>query len=268
MIKAYTLFSGSGGNCIYIKNDKTEILIDAGKSCLTIERALTGIGSSLRKISAIFITHEHFDHTSGLEIISKRYQIPVYMTEPSYDSYVRQGSFLQRYAKRMPVEFTEQIGSITVSSFPIPHDSAQNVGYVVHTAEDSLGIATDIGHLTSRIGECLCDCNRIIVEANHDVQMVKDGLYPDSLKNRILSQSGHLSNDRCAEFCSWLCDHGVCEITLAHLSRENNSPSLAYTTVKNQLCACGFENIPVKIALPEATICTTDGVEYISLENK
>ncbi len=262
MISAYTLFSGSRGNSLYIKSSKTEILIDAGKSCGAIEKSLSYLGTSLKNISAIFITHEHADHTGGLEIISKKYQIPVYMTAPSYDNHVRIGSYLKRFAKRMDVEFSVTVGAISVSSFPIPHDSAQNVGYIISDGEDIFGIATDIGHLTEAVGEHLCSCKRVIVESNHDVKMVKNGPYPQHLKNRILSQNGHLSNDKCAELCAYLCDHGVEEITLAHLSQENNLPKLAYETVKNQLCACGFESIPLKIAFADITVCATDGNSY------
>ena len=262
MISAYTLFSGSRGNSIYIKGSNTEILVDAGKSCGAIEKALSFLGTSLRNISAIFITHEHADHTCGLEIISKKYQIPVYITAPSYDNHVRAGSYLQRFAKRMDVEFSMDVGTLSISSFPIPHDSAQNVGYVISDENDVFGIATDIGHLTSIIGERLCAGQRVIVESNHDVQMVKNGPYPQFLKERILSQRGHLSNDKCAELCAYLCDNGVKEITLAHLSQENNLPKLAYETVKNQLCACGFESVPLKIAFADITVCATDGSCY------
>lgn len=262
MIDVYTLFSGSTGNSIYVKNGSTEILIDAGRSCGAIEKALSCFGSGLKNISAIFVTHEHSDHTGGLEVISKKFQIPVYMTAPSYDNYVRGGSYLQRMAKRMDVEFSVTIGSLSVTSFPVPHDSAQNVGYIISSCDDTFGIATDIGHLTEVIADNLCLCKRVIVEANHDTNMVKTGPYPQFLKDRILSQSGHLSNDKCAEFCAYLCDHGVREITLAHLSQENNLPGLAFDTVKNQLCACGFESVPLKIAFADIAVCATDGKSY------
>lgn len=262
MISAYTLFSGSGGNCIYISNEDTEILIDAGRTCGAIEKSLSCLGTSLRNISGIFVTHEHSDHTSGLEMISKKYQIPVYITAPSYDNHIRQGSFLQRLAKRRDVEFCEEVGSFVISSFPVPHDSAQNVGYIIEDRDEKFGVATDIGHLTALVADKLCLCDKVIVESNHDIQMVKNGPYPQFLKERILSSNGHLSNETCAEFCAYLCDHGVKEITLAHLSRENNLPKLAYETVRSQLCACGFENVPLKVAFADITVCATNGKCY------
>ena len=263
MIKAYTLFSGSSGNCIFIKDGSTELLIDAGKSCAAIEKSLSAQGSTLGRIASIFVTHEHSDHTCSLETISRKHQIPVYIADLSYDSLVRQGSYLSRFAKRVDVGFSIKIGTLTVSSFPVPHDSAQNVGYIISSDDgDSIGIATDIGHLTSELGQRLCPCRHVIVESNHDIEMVKNGPYPAYLKSRILSNGGHLSNDKCAEFCAYLCDHGVKEITLAHLSRENNLPKLAYETVKTRLCACGFEDTVLKVAFADIPVCATNGKSY------
>lgn len=264
MLSVYTLFSGSSGNSIYVKNEDTEILIDAGRSCAAIEKALNDLGSSLKRIKAIFVTHEHTDHTGGLEVISKKFQIPVYITAPSYKNGVRSGSFLERFAKMQPVEYEEQIGSIHIRSFPVPHDSAQNVGYVISTQDDTFGIATDIGHLTEEIANNLSLCRRVIIESNHDIKMVQTGPYPQFLKQRILSSSGHLSNDKCASLAAYLCDKGVCEITLAHLSRENNLPKLAYEVVKNQLVACGFEDVTLKVAFADITVCATNGKSYPS----
>ena len=262
MIKAYTLFSGSSGNCIYIKYDNTEILVDAGKSCAAIEKSLNDLGTSLRRISGIFVTHEHADHTAGLEVISKKFQIPVHITAPSYENHVRGGSYLERFAISENVEYESTVGSLSIRSFPIPHDSAQNVGYVINSSTDSFGIATDIGHLTSVIGENLADCSKIIVESNHDVKMVENGPYPAFLKKRILSPNGHLSNDKCAQLCAYLCDHGVSEITLAHLSQENNLPKLAHDTVKEFLISCGFESTPLKVAFADIAVDCTNGKGY------
>ena len=262
MIKAHTLFSGSSGNCIYVKDENTEILIDAGKSCGAIEKALNGLGTSLRRINKIFITHEHADHTAGLEVISKKFQIPVHFTSPSYENHVRAGSYLERFALSENVEYESTVGSLSLRSFPIPHDSAQNVGYVITSSDDTLGIATDIGHLTSVIGENLSGCSKIIVESNHDIKMVENGPYPSFLKKRILSPQGHLSNDKCAQLCAYLCDHGVREITLAHLSQENNLPRLAYEVVKNQLNLCGFDSVPLKIAFADIPVDCTNGKSY------
>ncbi len=262
MISVYTLFSGSSGNCVYVKNEDTEILIDAGRSCGAIEKSLGALGTSLSRIKAIFVTHEHSDHTQGLEVISKKFQIPVYMTSPSYDKYVRGGSFLQRLAICCTVEYEKDIGSLNIRSFPIPHDSAQNVGYVITSGDDTFGIATDIGHPTEEIAENLSKCKRIILESNHDIKMVENGPYPSFLKERILSPTGHLSNDKCAQLCAYLCDRGVVGITLAHLSKENNLPKIAFEAVRCHLDACGFENVPLKVALADITVEATNEYSY------
>lgn len=262
MIKAYTLFSGSSGNCIYIKSPKTEILIDSGKSCGAIQKSLLALGSSLENIKGIFVTHEHSDHTQGLEIISKKFNIPVYMTSPSYDASVLRGSYLQRSAKSRDVVYEESIGDINIRSFPVPHDSAQNVGFVISCQNEAFGIATDIGHLTKDIADNLSVCQRVIVESNHDINMLEKGPYPRFLKDRILSKNGHLSNDMCAKFVCYLCDKGVSEFTLAHLSRENNTPKLAFDCTLKEMKECGFEGIPLKVAHPDISVCATDGKSY------
>ena len=128
-MQIYTLFSGSSGNSVYIKDGDTELLIDAGKSAGAIEKSLSALNSSLKNIEAVFLTHEHTDHTVGLEIISKKHHIPVHMTEESYNKLVSPSSFLYSCAKKHDSRYSVRIGSLTVTSFEIPHDSARNVGY-------------------------------------------------------------------------------------------------------------------------------------------
>ena len=256
MIQAYTLFSGSSGNCIYIKDNCTEILIDAGKSAAAIEKSLTSLGSSIRNIDAIFLTHEHSDHFVGLEIISKKYHIPVHMTERSYRRAVHQGSFVSQCASCHDTHYSESVGTLTLKSFAIPHDSAQNVGYVIENSENEVfGVATDIGYVTEEMVKSLSLCERIILESNHDKYMLIGGRYPEFLKQRILSDGGHLSNDDCAELSCILAEKGVRSITLAHLSKENNTPELAYETTRSALDAHGFESVNLNVASPCETVC-------------
>ncbi len=231
MIKSYTLFSGSSGNCTYVKCGNTEILIDAGRSERAINQALISIGSSLSSISDIFITHEHADHVCGLEMISKKHNIPVHLTYPSYDKLVMDRTYLKRSAVRHEVEFEKDFGDLKIKSFKIPHDSAQNVGYIITDGSTSLGSATDIGHVTEDIAYALRGCEYVILEANHDIEMLKNGSYLPFLKERILSRNGHLSNKNSARLSCFLSENGTRHITLAHLSRENNTPELARGTV-------------------------------------
>lgn len=248
---AYTLFSGSSGNCIYIKNGRDEILVDAGKSAGAIEKSLTSLGTTLKNIDAIFITHEHSDHTSGLEIISKKYHIPVHISTPSYARIAYQGSYVSQCAKEHDAHYEVSVGSLTISSFEIPHDSAQNLGFVIKSEDDTLGIATDIGHVTDEIKARLCGCKSAIIESNHDKFMLVAGKYPEFLKHRILSDRGHLANEDSAELCLHLAKNGTSSITLAHLSRENNSPMIAHQVTRAHLDKNDFCEVALNVAMPD-----------------
>ena len=248
---AYTLFSGSTGNCIYVKNGRDEILVDAGKSAGAIEKSLTALGTTLKNIDAIFVTHEHSDHTSGLEIISKKYHIPIHISAPSYPKVAYQGSFVSQCAKEHESHYEVGVGSLTVSSFEIPHDSAQNLGFVIKSEDDILGIATDIGHVTDEIKERLCGCKTAIIESNHDKFMLVAGKYPEFLKHRILSERGHLANEDSAELCLHLAKNGTSSITLAHLSRENNSPMIAHQVTRAHLDKHDFSEVALNVAMPD-----------------
>lgn len=258
MLEAYTLYSGSSGNCILVKSKESAILFDAGKSARAIQTALASVNLDISKISAIFVTHEHGDHTGGLEMISKKYRIPVHITAPSYANYVKAGTFLSQVSVVHDVVYGARAGDLKITSFPIPHDSAQNVGYIIETDKgDKIGIATDIGFVTEDIVKNLTGCQAVIVESNHDIKMVKSGPYPAFLKERILSKQGHLSNEECAELCVHLAKNGTKLITLAHLSRENNTPLLAFTNTKDALNKAGLENICLRVASPESVVCAT-----------
>ncbi len=253
MLEAYTLFSGSSGNCIFVSDGETSILIDAGKSQRAIKTALCSLGRELASVSAIFLTHEHSDHTSSLEVISKTYGIPVHITYPSYSDLVKEGTFLCKCAQVHDVIYQVKCGNLTIKSFPVPHDSEQNVGYIISNGETTLGIATDMGYVTERIASELSACHKVIIESNHDVTMVKKGPYPPHLKERILSKRGHLSNDICAKLCVYLAECGIDQITLAHLSKENNTPDIAYNTSKKALDEAGHSVI-LRIAGPDTIV--------------
>ncbi|MBQ7760514.1 MAG: MBL fold metallo-hydrolase [Clostridia bacterium] len=257
MLEAYTLFSGSSGNCIFVSDGDTSILIDAGKSQRAIQTALCSLGRGLDKISAIFLTHEHSDHTCGLEVISKTYGIPVHITYPSYSNLVKADTFLSKCAEVHDVIYQVECGNLTIKSFPIPHDSAQNVGYIISNGESTLGIATDMGYVTERIASELSTCHKVIIESNHDIEMVKKGPYPPYLKERILSKNGHLSNEICAKLCVYLAECGIDQITLAHLSRENNTPDLAFDTSKKALDEAGH-NVILRVAGPNTIVKAID----------
>ncbi len=228
----YTLVSSSKGNCVYVRLGEDAILIDAGTSCKRICDALKSIDSDISRIKAIFITHEHSDHVSALETIAKKYAIPIHITEPSAKVYLH-AKDTENAAKAMvvhPLIYTEQVGNLTVRSFVTPHDSAASVGYVVTdgTSAHTLALATDIGCITDEVFDALMGVENVILESNHDENMLLCGSYPYDLKRRILSNRGHLSNECAAAFVSRLAASGTKRILLAHLSQENNLPELAF----------------------------------------
>lgn len=243
-----TLYSGSGGNSTYVRVADTAILIDAGKSARAICNALKAIGSDISEIRAIFVTHEHHDHISALEILAKKHGIPIHMTEGSaarFDRYP--DSPVHARLVRHETEFCVQIGELTVSSFRTPHDSRMSVGYRVEFEDGegrrAIGLATDIGYVTPQIRDGLCGCEAVVLESNHDPEMLMNGPYPYDLKLRIRSNRGHLSNPDSADFAAWLTERGTKGFLLAHLSEENNEPTLALDEVRGaisdlRVCVC------------------------------
>ncbi len=243
--KILTLYSGSGGNSVYIRMAGTAILIDAGKSAKALCNALREIGTDISEIRAIFITHDHHDHVSALEILSKKHRIPIHMTEPSAALYNRypDSPIHQNLIRHSPV-FTEQVGALTVTSFVTPHDSRGSIGYRITAGqgEDALtvGVATDIGYVTEEVRAGLCGCDGVVLESNHDREMLQNGPYPYELKQRILSRRGHLSNRDSADLAASLCAQGTRGFLLAHLSEENNEPTLALEEAQRAISTPGI----------------------------
>lgn len=231
-----SLYSGSKGNCTYIRCGEDEILIDAGRSLRALMSALSVIGGDIARIKAIFITHEHSDHVSALEMLSKKYRIPIHITEGSAKKVLATTTYVKSNLVCHPPLYSETVGALTVSSFPTPHDSDMSVGYTIGLpGGEKIGYATDIGYITKEIRENLLGSSAVVLEANHDTQMLHDGPYPAWLKSRIESRHGHLSNVDCAAFLPELAAGGTKDILLAHLSAENNTPEAALECAK---CAC------------------------------
>ncbi|MBQ8835879.1 MAG: MBL fold metallo-hydrolase [Clostridia bacterium] len=227
-VSLVSLYSGSKGNCTYIRVGSDEILIDAGRSMRALTSALTSVGGDISRIKAIFITHEHSDHISALEMLSKKFRIPIHMTEDSAKKVLATTSYVKSNLICHSPLFEEKIGDITVRSFPTPHDSDMSVGYTIGLPSgEKIGYATDIGHITREIRENLLGSSAVVIESNHDLQMLHDGPYPAWLKVRIGSPRGHLSNADCSAFLPELVASGTRDILLAHLSGENNTPAEA-----------------------------------------
>lgn len=261
--KAFVLYSGSGGNSVFVRVGQSAILIDAGKSARALCKALVEIGEDIKNIDAIFITHEHSDHVSALDVLSKKNDIPIYITEVSAKRFDADPcAVIHQRMFRCDVEFSQQVGEMLVSSFRTPHDSRMSVGYRIEFdncgEKYSIGIATDIGYISENIRENLLGCDAVIIESNHDEEMLMTGPYPRDLKLRVASKRGHLSNRECAEFAIDLADRGAYTFMLAHLSKENNIPDLAYEEVSRALSGRGAS---VFVAHPD------DPVEFL-LERK
>ncbi len=256
--KIVTLFSGSGGNCTYVKIGRTALLIDAGKSAKRVCDALRQIGTDISEIGGIFVTHDHNDHTSALEILSKKYGIPVHMTEGSaamYDRYP--DSAVHRCLVRHDTHYRVRLGEVEVISFRTPHDSRMSVGYRMEFEKNgkrhAVGVATDIGYVTEEIRMGLTGCEAVVLESNHDVDMLMEGPYPYDLKKRIRSNRGHLSNEDSAHLAAELWQSGTEAFLLAHLSEENNDPTLA------------LEAATLAISDPRATVLTADAESPVEL---
>ena len=232
-LRVISLFSGSKGNCTLVDTGCARFLIDAGGSAKTIMEAMAKAGYALTDLDAVFITHEHSDHTHGLSVLTKKHPLPVHITEASAKALAPPaGSPLASCLVTHPGEYiVSPSENCTVEAFAIPHDSICCVGYRITCPHGTVGVATDLGYITQRVYDRLLGCEAVILEANHDRDMVKNGPYPAALKQRILSGGGHLSNDDCAEVAGALARGGTKAILLAHLSQENNTPTIAVQTV-------------------------------------
>ncbi len=252
-----TLYSGSTGNAAYLETEWARILIDAGKCTRTLLSSLKSIGVGMDTVDVIFVTHEHSDHVASLEVLTKKHPVPVVMLydcarryEPNVPEALASCMRLYREAP-----FCLRIGDVTVTAFKTPHDSRGSVGYRfdIHGTDGdvSVGYATDIGYVTTDIRAGLSGCEAVVLESNHDEDMLMEGPYPYDLKLRIKSRRGHLSNRDCANFAAELAGWGTRYFLLAHLSEENNYPELAYDETASALA--GYPAV-VAVASPNEVV--------------
>ena len=246
------LVSGSAGNSIYISCGGVKLLVDCGVSAARVEAGLREIGVSVDELDGVLITHEHVDHVRGLGVLCRKHGVPVYANEGTW-----QGILLKE--TNIPVRcvrtfFTGEdfyIGPMNIHPFPIPHDATEPVGFAFTCKAFKCAVATDIGHIASGWLEAVAGSQALVLEANHDVEMVERGPYPKRLQQRILGRNGHLSNDACAKVMLELVKRGAKAVSLAHLSADNNLPELAYNTVCGALCEAGYcigEDVSVTVA--------------------
>jgi phosphoribosyl 1,2-cyclic phosphodiesterase len=235
------LASGSKGNCTIVSSSGTHLLVDAGLSCRELHDRMRLCGHDPHDIDAIVITHEHTDHIGGLRVLAKRLKIPVYITAQTYCAYQK---FARDYAgNRVELERVEhfrsgnlfQIGDITVMPFTISHDAADPVGFTFRSDGIKVGVCTDLGYITPNVRDHLRGCHMLMIESNHDLEQLRGGPYPWSVKQRVMSRVGHLSNDALADFLTSDYDGSAEYLILAHLSEQNNHPEIARMTAERAL---------------------------------
>ena len=233
-----SIASGSSGNCIYVGSDCAHVLIDAGISGRRVEAGLNSLELTGRDLDGILITHEHSDHIKGLGVLERKYGIPIYATGGTVDAMVRSGS-LGKIPEGIFREIREDepflIKDLVINPFTIPHDAAQPVGYRLECGEHSVGIATDLGKYNEYIIENLQNLDALLLEANHDIRMLQVGRYPYYLKQRIMGDRGHLSNENAGQLLCRLLHDNLKAVFLGHLSKENNYEELAYETVCSEV---------------------------------
>ena len=232
------LASGSKGNCAIVASARTRLLVDAGLSCRETLKRMAAADEDPQGLTAILISHEHSDHTSGLPVLARKLKIPVYMTGATNDTWGRQCGEKQTHLERLELfssGHSFQIGDIQVTPFTIPHDAADPVAFTFRVDGVKLAIVTDFGYISANVRDHIRDSDVLMVESNHDLEMLRVGPYPWSVKQRVMSRVGHLSNAALAEFFSSDYDGAAAFVVLAHLSEQNNHPEIARDTAERAL---------------------------------
>ena len=238
-IEFCSLSSGSSGNCQYIGTDRTRILIDAGFSGKRIEDLLSSIDICPTTIDYILVTHEHIDHVKGVGILSRRYDIPILANEKTWLSMDKIiGKIKDKNIKIIESDKDFQLEDLVIHPFKIFHDAAEPVGYCIYYKNIKISIITDTGRVNANMKNKIKGSSLYLMESNHDVKMLKEGKYPRFLKKRVLSMEGHLSNIDAGLALSQVLSGNGEVVLLAHLSKENNIPSLAHQTVRE--CVEGY----------------------------
>src|SRR5882724_2008458 len=232
------LASGSQGNSALISSATTRVLVDAGLSCRELTRRLRASGEDPSALDAILITHEHSDHIAGLRVLANKYRIPVYMTGATHQAWKREARDSRKAYKGQPCSLDKleifqaghsfAIGDISITPFTIPHDAVDPVGFTLRVEGVKVSFATDLGYIPASVKHHLRGSDVLLIESNHDLEMLRNGPYPWVVKQRVMSRVGHLSNGALAEFFTTDYDGGAAYVILAHLSEQNNHPELAH----------------------------------------
>lgn len=241
-IKFCSLSSGSSGNCQYIETENSRILIDAGFSGKRIEHLLELIGVHPSSIDGILVTHEHIDHSLGVGILSRRYDIPIYANANTWiGMHPTIKAIKEKNTKIFKTNGNFDIKDIGIHPIGVFHDALEPVGYIIYNGKTKISILTDTGRITEEIRNEIKDSNLYFIESNHDLRMLREGSYPWSLKKRIMSTHGHLSNDDAGLILGDVLSGSGEVVLLGHLSQDNNLPELAYNTVRESILNQGID---------------------------
>lgn len=240
MLKLYSIISGSSGNCSLVTDGKANILIDCGTSGKRTAEALESLSVPPNRVNAILVTHEHIDHTKGVGIMARKYNIPIYATNGTH-RHSDFGKVADELISIVTPDITYDIAGIGITPFSISHDAAEPCGYVMSGGNTRIAIATDMGVMTDAVMSRISGCDSILLESNHDIDMLRFGEYPYALKQRILSDIGHLSNKAAAKAAFELVKRGTKHIMLGHLSDKNNMPDIAQMETYNFLTDNGVK---------------------------
>ena len=235
------LASGSSGNAVFIESGEHTFLVDAGFSAKKMDSLMAGIDRSMKKVDGIFVTHEHSDHIKGIGVVARKYGTPIYANEKTWqamDGLVGNIPLDQRF--QFDMETVKSFGSLDVQSFAVSHDAADPMFYVFHENGRKLAVITDTGYVSDRMKGFIRGADAFVFESNHDVSMLQVGRYPWSIKRRILSDVGHVSNEDAAVAMSEVVDQKDTRIYLSHLSKDNNMKDLARMSVTQTLETCGI----------------------------
>ena len=244
------LFSGSSGNALYVGCKQTKVLIDAGMSGAKVAAELGRIGVDPAELDAVLITHEHADHIVGVSVLARKFHLPIYAYEGTWAAMEDKLGAIDA-ACRCHFETGENfyLGPMEILPFPISHDAAEPVGFSLAAGRMRVATATDTGVVKENWLRHILGCDLVLLESNHDVEMLRSGRYPFELKRRILGNKGHLSNDDAAKAAVELAESGVHCLILGHLSKENNFPELAYRSVASALEMAGFRPDSMRLSV-------------------
>ncbi len=242
------LASGSSGNALLVELGGMRLLVEAGLSARRIAQRLAGVGVDPQRIDGLLLSHEHADHARGAETFSRTYGVPLICSIQTLEALDASPAHFAAWHSLGPGVC--DLGGIRVESFPVPHDAAAPVGFVLHGEGLRIGIATDLGHATTLVRQRLRGCHLLMIEANHDDRMLRDGPYPWPLKQRVAGRLGHLSNREAAEVLSETVDDRTQAVVLAHLSEHNNTPALARQAAGRALAGGPGKRVALRIAVP------------------